>query len=159
MHSYSKPILGMSTIRSARFVALLHNYGDELVRAGYHPVAARLHLQSIVHFGVWLDRKGLQIEKIDDRTVAAFARHRARCRCPRVSQNQAGQVPSRVRVFVRHLRERGCVAAAEVVQPDPIDPPASKVAPGQSIQFSATIPGVGWRVTGTPGATISATGM
>jgi hypothetical protein len=40
-----------------------------------------------------------------------------------------------------------------------IDPPTSRVAPGQNIQFSATIPGVGWRVTGTPGATISATGM
>ncbi len=120
MHSYSKPILGISTIRSTRFVALLHNYGGELVRAGYHPVAARLHLQSIVHFGVWLDREGLHIEKIDDRTVAAFARHRARCRCPRISQNQARQVVSCVRVFVRHLRKRGCVAAAEVLQPMPI---------------------------------------
>ena len=120
MRSYSKPILGISTIRSARFVGLLHNYGSELVRAGYHPVAARLHLQSIVHFGVWLDRKGLHIEKIDDRTVAAFARHRARCRCPRVSQNQARQVVSSVRVFLRHLRERGCVAAVEVLQPVPI---------------------------------------
>lgn len=120
MHSYSKPILGISGIRSARFVALLDSYGGELVRTGYHPVAARLHLQSVVHFGTWLGREGLHVEKIGDRTVAAFARHRARCRCPGVSQNQARQVVSCVRVFVHHLRKRGCVAAAEVPQAIPI---------------------------------------
>lgn len=120
MHSYSKPILGISAIRSARFVALLHDHEGELVRAGYNPIVTRLHLHSIAHFGVWLEREGLDIEKIDDRTAAAFARHRARCRCPRASQNHARQVVSCVRVFVRHLRERGCVAAADAPQLIPI---------------------------------------
>jgi hypothetical protein len=53
--------------------------------------------------------------------VAAFARHRARCRCPSgASQNHARQVVSCVRVLVRHLRERGCAAAAAAPPQPPI---------------------------------------
>ena len=117
MHSYSKPILGMSAIRSRRFVTLLHDYEGELVRAGYNPIVTRLHLHSLAHFGVWLEHEGLNIEKIDDGTVAAFARHRARCCCPEASQNRARQVVSCVQVLVGHLRERGCVAGADAPQP------------------------------------------
>ena len=83
MYSYSKPIPWMSAIRSQRFVALLCDYEGELVRAGYNPQVTRLHLRSVAHFGIWLEREGLDIEKTDEGTVAAFARHRARCRCPR----------------------------------------------------------------------------
>lgn len=121
MYSYSKPIPWISAIRSQCFVALLCDYEGELVRAGYNPHVTRLHLHSVAHFGIWLEREGLDIEKTDEGTVAAFARHRARCRCPRASQNHARHVVSCVRVFVRHLRERGCIAAAEALpQPPPI---------------------------------------
>jgi hypothetical protein len=82
MHSYSKPIRGISAIQSQRFVALLHDYEDALVQAGYNAHVRRLHLHSVAHFGIWLERNGLDIEKIADESVAAFERHRARCRCP-----------------------------------------------------------------------------
>jgi site-specific recombinase XerD len=122
MHTYSRPIPGLSAIQSERFVALLRDYEAELVRAGYSPHVTRLHLHSVAHFGAWLDRRGSEIEKIDEGIVAAFARHRARCRCPSgASQNHARQVVSCVRVFVRHLRERGCIAAAQAPpQPPPL---------------------------------------
>ena len=121
MYAYSKPIPWISAIRSQRFVALLCDYEGELVRAGYNAHVTRLHLRSVAHFGIWLEREGLDIEKTDEGTVAAFARHRARCRGPRASHNHARHAVSCVRVFVRHLRERGCVAAAEALpQPPPI---------------------------------------
>lgn len=121
MHAYSKPTSAISAIRSQRFAALLHDYDGELVRAGYNPHVTRLHLHSVAHFGTWLNRKGLDIQQIDDGIVGAFERHRARCQCPRASQNHGRHVVSCIRVFVRHLRERGCVAAAEAPpQPTPI---------------------------------------
>jgi len=40
-----------------------------------------------------------------------------------------------------------------------ITPPAATVAPGATLQLSATPPGLAWRVTGPPGATISPTGL
>ncbi|HEX9852272.1 MAG TPA: hypothetical protein VGA68_04630 [Woeseiaceae bacterium] len=42
MHAYTKPIPGLSTIRSATFVELFHDYEQELVRSGYNPHVARL---------------------------------------------------------------------------------------------------------------------
>ncbi len=109
MHVYHKPVLGLSGIRSAAFVALFHDYDSELVRAGYNRYAARLHLHSIAHFGVWLQLAGTKLETADQETVAAFDRHRLTCKCPGTSRNSGRHVVSCVRVFLRHLHERGVV--------------------------------------------------
>ncbi|MPZ21148.1 MAG: hypothetical protein GEV06_25105, partial [Luteitalea sp.] len=87
MQTYAKPILGLSAIRSATFVERVHDYERRLVRTGYNPYVVRLHLHSVAHFGVWLERSGAALETIDEETVAAFARHRLRCRCPGTSRN------------------------------------------------------------------------
>ena len=113
MYTYSKPILGLSTIRSASFVELVHNYETELVRSGYNPHVVRFHLHSVAHFGVWLELEGAEVGTIDEGTVAAFERHRPRCRCPVTSRNRDRSVVSCVRVFLHHLREQGKVPAAD----------------------------------------------
>jgi site-specific recombinase XerD len=117
MQGYSKPILGLSAIRSEGFAALLHDYEEDLVRAGYNLYVTRLHLQTLAHFGVWLEREGVASGTIDEDTVAAFERHRSRCRCPGTSRNRGRHVVSCVRVFLGFLRERGHVAAAELPPP------------------------------------------
>ena len=111
MHAYTKPIPGLSTIRSATFVELFHDYEQELVRSGYNPHVARLHLRVIAHFGIWLELEGTALQSIDDETVAAFDRHRPCCKCPHTSRVRGRHVLSCVRVFRRHLRERRIVAA------------------------------------------------
>jgi hypothetical protein len=106
---YSTPVAGLSAIRSQTFQHLFGEYGRRLIRSGYHPQVARLHLYSIVHFGVWLEREDRHLETIDDQTLEAFERHRSTCRCPGTSRNRARQVLSCVRRFVQHLREQGVV--------------------------------------------------
>jgi len=113
MYTYSKPILGLSAIRSASFVELVHNYETELVRSGYNPHVARFHLHSVTHFGVWLELEGAAVGTIDEGTVAAFERHRSRCSCPVTSRHRDRSVMSCVRVFLHHLREQGQVPAAD----------------------------------------------
>lgn len=113
MYTYSKPILGLSAIRSASFVELVHNYEAELVRSGYNPHGVRFHLHSVAHFGVWLELEGAEVGTIDEGTVAAFERHRSRCRCPVTSRHRDRSVISCVRVFLHHLREQGQVPAAD----------------------------------------------
>jgi len=98
-------------------LALLREYEEQLVRAGYKRLSTRLHLHTAAHFAVWLEREGVAIEAIDEQTVAAFERHRARCRCPGTSQNRDRHVLSCVRVFLRHLREGGHVAAVDAPPP------------------------------------------
>jgi hypothetical protein len=115
-----KPILGRSAIRSAWFVAQLDGYERELQGAGYRPLVTRGHLQSVAHFGVWLEQEAIDVEQIDDTTVTAFAHHRTHCSCPRASRNHGRHVVSHVRVFVRYLRQRGCVQAAEPPQTIPL---------------------------------------
>lgn len=118
MHVYTKPILGLSTIQSATFVELFHDYGQELVRVGYNHVVARLHLRVIAHFGVWLELESVALETIGEETVAAFGRHQPRCRCPGTSRDRGRHVLSCVRVFLRHLRDRRIVEANAPAEPN-----------------------------------------
>jgi hypothetical protein len=112
MQAYSKPTLGLSAIQSARFLALFQDYGKELVQAGYNPVVARLHLRSVVHFGVWLELEDVALESIDEQTVATFDRHRSSCRCPGTSRDCGRHVLSCIRAFLSHLRERRIQASS-----------------------------------------------
>jgi len=109
MQAYPNPILGLSTIQSARFLELFQDYEKGLIQAGYNPGVARLHLRSVVHFGVWLELEGVALESIDEQTVATFDRHRSSCRCPGTSCDCGRHVLSCIRAFVNHLRERRIV--------------------------------------------------
>jgi len=109
MQAYPNPILGLSTIQSARFLELFQDYGKGLVQAGYSPGVARLHLRSVAHFGVWLEIEGVALESIDEQTVATFDRHRSSCRCPGTSCDCGRHVLSCIRAFLNHLRERRIV--------------------------------------------------
>ncbi len=121
MHTFSKPILGLSNIRSATFVEASHDYEGELVRGGYNLYVVRLHLLSIAHFGVWIEIEGIEFETIDEETVAAFERHRPSCSCPSTSRDHGRHVISCVRVFLRHLRKRGLVESIDASPvPDPL---------------------------------------
>ena len=121
MHAYSKPVLGLSAVRSASFLELVHDYQTELVRAGYNPFVVRFHLHSVAHFGVWLQQEGTELEMIDEGASAAFERHRSCCSCPGTSRNRGRHVVSSVRVFLRHLREQGKISPTAVPQePSPL---------------------------------------
>jgi integrase/recombinase XerD len=114
MYTYLKPILGLSDIRSATFLQLVHDYEKALVKSGYNPYVVRLHLHSVSHFVIWLERKGIKLETIEQRTVAAFNRHRPHCRCRGTSRNRGRHVVSCVRIFLHYLREQGKVPLAEL---------------------------------------------
>lgn len=107
------PVLGLSAVQSRAFRILVGEYERRLVRTGYHPTVVRLHLHSIAHLGVWIEREGRSLKTIDEETPEVFGRHRPTCTCPGTSRNRARQVLSCVRGFVQHLRERGIVPLVE----------------------------------------------
>lgn len=120
MHVHcSRPVLGLSTVRSPTFLTLVAEYEQRLVRTGYHPIVARLHLHAIAHFGIWLEREHHQLTTIVEDTLRAFDQHRATCTCRGASRNRAREVLSAVRRFLQHLRERGVVEPA-VARPQPV---------------------------------------
>ncbi len=122
MHlDYTKPVLGLSAIRSAVFRDVIDEYEQRLMRTGYNHKVVRFHLHSIAHFGVWIELEDRRLRTIDGETLCAFERHRASCTCPGTSRNRARQVLSCVRRFLQHLRERGVVQTVEVQsQPVPL---------------------------------------
>ena len=113
MYTYSKPIRGLSAIRSSSFVEALRSYETALVVSGYNPHVVRLHLHSVAHFGVWMELEGAELGEMNETMVARFEKHRSRCRCPGASQSRHKNVVSCVRVFMGHLRKRGIVPAAD----------------------------------------------
>jgi hypothetical protein len=82
MHAYSSPILGLTSIRSARYLKLVTDYEKELMQSGYNGMVARGHLHSVAHFVVWLSLAGTELETADEETVVAFDQHRPACTCP-----------------------------------------------------------------------------
>lgn len=107
------PVLGLSAVQSRTFRILFGEYERRLVRAGYNHTVVRLHLHSIAHLGVWIEREARSLKTIDEETLEVFGRHRPTCTCPGTSRNRARQVLSCVRRFVQHLRERGIVPLVE----------------------------------------------
>jgi len=118
MQTYSKPIPGLSAIQSTTFVELFQDYGQELAEAGYNGQVARLHLRSVVHFGIWLEFEGVTLEAIDEQSVAAFDRHRSNCRCPGSSRDSGRHAICCVRVFLAFLRARRIIKANAPPEPD-----------------------------------------
>ena len=116
---YSKPVLGLSAIRSPILRSLFGEYERRLIRSGYNDKVARLHLHSVAHFCVWVELGNRSLKTIDEETVWAFERHRSTCACPGTSRNRARQVISCVRRFLEHLRVRGVVQTVEA-RPRPV---------------------------------------
>lgn len=116
---YSRPVLGLSAVRSRIFRQLFGEYERRLFRTGYNPKSARLHLHSIAHFGVWIELEHRPLKTIDEVTLWVFERHRSTCTCPGTSRNRNRQVLSCVRRFVQHLREQGVVPIAQA-RPQPV---------------------------------------
>lgn len=110
--AYQKPVLGLSTIRSASFAGIVRDYETALVGTGYSSHTVRFHLHSVAHFGVWLERKGGELGSIDEAVVAAFDQHRRGCGCPGTSRDVGPGVVSCVRAFLCYLRKQGQVPAA-----------------------------------------------
>jgi integrase len=114
---YSRPVLGLSALRSRVFRQLFGEYERKLFRSGYNPKFARLHLHSIAHFGVWIELEHHRLKTIDEDILWTFERHRSTCTCPGTSRNRHRQVLSGVRRFVQHLRELGVVQTVEARPP------------------------------------------
>lgn len=91
----------------------LDPFVDQLVATGYRPVTIRQYVGPVIHFGVWLERRGVRIVDVDRDIVALFCAHLVRCRCGRRRRvRRCGSseiVGAAVRLFVDHLRRRAVI--------------------------------------------------
>jgi integrase/recombinase XerD len=58
----------------------LEGFGAELASVGYASLTISGYLSSAIHFGGWVEARGLDFAQVDEEIIKTFGAHR--CRCP-----------------------------------------------------------------------------
>lgn len=107
-------------LRKEAIGAHLDDFVDRLRDAGYCSLTTKQYIGPIIHLGVWLARRGVDVEALDVDLLGAFEHHLRRCRCRRRSRvrrcGRSEVVMIAVRLFFEDLRRRGAI---------PAEPPAT----------------------------------
>jgi hypothetical protein len=67
----------MNVENAARY---LEGFAAEMASVGYSPLTICGYLDSAIHFGGWLQARGLSLPAIAEKIIKAFGAHR--CKCP-----------------------------------------------------------------------------
>lgn len=87
----------------------LEGFAAEMASVGYTPLTIGGYLDSAIHFGGWLQARGLSLTDIDEKIVKAFGTHRCKCPGRRSSPSVSRAYFSRVERFVRYLGQQGVI--------------------------------------------------
>lgn len=88
----------------------LDAFASALISVGYTRLTITDYLRSAMHFGIWLDQRGIGIEQIDERIVGDFGAHCGPCVYPGShgkSTGVSGRYFKRVQRFFDYLRANG----------------------------------------------------
>ena len=112
----------MSVGDAARY---LEGFATEMASVGYAPLTIGGYLDSTIHFGEWLQARGLSLTDIDEKIVKAFGAHRCKCPGRRSYPSVSRAYVGRVERFVRYLGQQGVIRST--VNPAP-EAPSSLIA-------------------------------
>ncbi|MGH9667632.1 MAG: tyrosine-type recombinase/integrase [Bryobacteraceae bacterium] len=106
-------------------VRYLEGFATEMASVGYAPLTISGYLDSTIHFGGWLQARGLSLTDINEQIVKAFGAHRCKCPGRRSYPNVSGAYIARVERFVRYLGQQGVIRpTVKSIQ----QPPSSLIA-------------------------------
>lgn len=86
-------------------------FAGELSEEGYSTRSIEKHVQSVAHFGEWVQIMDSVVEGIDNNVIARFESHRCICPSRRVRKSISGRDTGRLRRFVESLRRQGVLPA------------------------------------------------
>jgi len=96
----------MNVGEAARYI---ESFAAEMASAGYSPLTISGYLDSVTHFGGWLQGRGLSLTAIDEKIVKAFGAHRCECPGRRSYPSVSRAYVARVERFVRYLGQQGLI--------------------------------------------------
>jgi integrase/recombinase XerD len=101
----------------------LEGFAAQMASLGHTSWTISFYLGSAIHFGGWLEARGLDFAAIDQETIKAFGEHR--CECPgRRSQKRVSRAyTARVQRFANFLRQHGVIGTIDdsmVQTPSPL---------------------------------------
>jgi integrase/recombinase XerD len=87
----------------------LESFAGQMASVGHTSLTISFYLGSAIHFGGWLEARGLDVADINEEIIRAFAIHR--CDCPgRRSQKRVSRAyTARVQRFADFLRQQGAI--------------------------------------------------
>jgi site-specific recombinase XerD len=109
----------MSVGDTARY---LEGFATEMASVGYTPLTISGYLDSTIHFGGWLQDRGVSLTDINEEIVKAFGAHRCKCPGRRSYPRVSRAYLARVERFVRYIGEQGVIRSTlnSVPQAPPI---------------------------------------
>lgn len=84
-------------------------YAQQLSEQGYTNLSVRGYIDSVSHFGTWLNMNEVSIENIDVNIVEQFAKHRCHCPGGRRQILLSKKYVNRVRKFIDFLCKHGVI--------------------------------------------------
>ena len=103
----------------------LDKFAAWLTSTGYAPLSVSSYLQSVAHFGTWMQYKRITLGDIDAEVVAAFGDHQCECPGGRRRKRLSRRYVARVWRFVHYLNQQGLIDVPQEKTKDV--PPASVV--------------------------------
>jgi len=87
----------------------LEGFAAEMASVGYSPLTIGGYLDSVIHFGEWLQARGLSLPAIDEKIVKAFGAHRCKCPGRRSYPTVSRAYIARVERFVSYIGQQGVI--------------------------------------------------
>lgn len=103
----------------------LEAFAAQMALVGHTSLTISFYLGSAIHFGGWLEAKGLDFADIDQETIKAFAAHRCECPGRRHRKHVSRAYTARVQRFADFLRQHGAIRAtadSTAGTPSPLGP-------------------------------------
>jgi site-specific recombinase XerD len=91
----------------------LEGFAAEMASFGYSQLTIVGYLDSGIHFGGWLQARGLSLTAIDEKIVRAFVAHRCTCPGRRGYPSVSRRNGARVKRFVQYLAQKGIIRSTE----------------------------------------------
>lgn len=89
----------------------LESFAAQMASVGHTSLTIGFYLGSAVHFGGWLEARGLDFADINEETIKAFGAHRCECPGRRSHKHLSRAYTARVQRFVDFLRQHGALSA------------------------------------------------
>jgi site-specific recombinase XerD len=100
----------LERMRSGSVGPYIDGFATVLAKAGYAPSTIRSYVRAAVHFGRWVDARGIALSTLDDSFLGPFRRYLSRCRCFNRSKGVFKGAVSGAEKLLAYLRLHGAVA-------------------------------------------------
>ncbi len=120
LESYFKRDRTLRRLRAEPTGRYMDGFAKALHTKGYGLWAGQAYLRAAAHLGIWINRQGFSVMKLDKEAIREFARHLPLCSCLGKNRGIYDDAVIGARHFLDHLRDGGVVQASAPLEKPPL---------------------------------------